>query len=452
MSERLFPLLDAVRQHGNRCAYRDADGEATYRQFARDVDAHAAWLAAHGWQAGQRIAWCPGNDYESMVRFWAIVRGGFVACPISHRLPRPRRLQLAAAIHAEWIDRWESVTAGFVRDEIDFAAPATIVFSSGSSGEPKGVVHSLDAHIASALGATARIPLQPGDAWMWGLPVSHVGGLSILFRCALAGATVVGMRSANDRSQAPSLNECVRTMRLTHMSLVPTQLWRLLRDGVDWTGLKSVLVGGQPLPASLFQHARKAGVPLQTTYGLTEMASQVTTSDSLPDSAERSGFILPHRELCIGPRHEILVRGKTMCLGYVSEAGIKPVVDEAGWFHTGDRGTLHADGQLEVWGRQDNMFISGGENIYPERIERELLQFVGVRRAVVVPRRDAEFGDRPVAFVEADQVDRHGWSDKLRERLAGFEIPTEYLSWPQDVELAIKPNRRQLKKIANEMS
>ncbi len=138
------------------------------------------------------------------------------------------------------------------------------------------------------------------------------------------------------------------------------------------------------------------------------------------------------------------MRGRTLFRGYVEETGVRPALDDAGWFHTGDLGRLDADGRLVVTGRRDTMFISGGENIHPEEIEREILRFPGVLETIVVPVPDPEFGARPAAFLrtvdgslpDAAELDRF-----LRMTLPGFKMPRRYLAWP-DIEEGMKPDRR----------
>ncbi len=444
MTNESFPLAQAALRHPHQCAYSDAKMRVSYEQLARDVAAQTAGLIGSGLRSNERVAWCPRNDYQTLVNLWSILQAGAVACPISARVPVAKQRGIAKQIRARWLDSFQTTRMDTAQREIDLASPATIVLSSGSTGVPKAVVHSLNAHLASARGAAMRIPLAHGDGWLWSLPANHVGGLSIPFRCAVAGATVCGVNDTD-----VNLDQLVRDSGATHISLVPTQLRRLLNSQADLSGIKAALVGGMEVPPPLIRLAIDRGVPIHTTYGLTEMASQVTTSQVCRSLDSTSGETLSYREVRIGAHDEILVRGETLCLGYDVAGEIVRATDEEGWFHTRDRGRLTSHGSLVVLGRLDNMFISGGENVHPETIERELLGFVDIRQAIVVPRNDTEFGARPVAFIDADVMDTERWSGMLRERLAGFEIPAEYMDWPAQAELAIKPDRSALRRIAN---
>ena len=191
--------------------------------------------------------------------------------------------------------------------------------------------------------------------------------------------------------------EEVRARAVTHSYLVPTQLYRLLRDGNSaLQSLKAILLGGAPAPRALIDEAIERKLPVYRSYGLTEMASQVTTTPpgSSTEGLRTSGRLLPYRELRIADDGEILVRGLTRFEGYVQGDDVLPSVDEEGWFHTRDRGSVDDLGMLHVEGRMDNLFISGGENVQPEEIERALLELPGVEEAIVVPVPDEEFGSQ----------------------------------------------------------
>lgn len=439
-----FPLALATTNHGEHVAYQDAVCSISYAQLYADVTKRANEIASLETRS-QRFAFCPRNDYATLVDLWAIWMAGATACPLSHRFPDERRQQIANRLDAEWLPAQQTTTECHdLSKTCDPHRPATIILSSGSSATPKAIVHSLNAHIASAKGSASRIPLGPGDRWLWSLPAFHVGGLSIPIRCATSGATLYGMLDSN-----VSIGQLISESATTHVSLVPTQLQRLLDNQTDLSSLKAALIGGMAVPSTLIRQALERDVPIHTTYGMTEMASQVSTTCRIDSVTESSGSVLPHGEVCIGADDEILVRGESLCLGILRDGDIDSIVDEQGWFHTRDRGRLNDVGELVLLGRVDNMFISGGENIHPEAIERAILNLPNIKQAIVVPALDQEFGSRPVAFVEATIMEAEKWSAELRTVLAGFEIPTKYLPWPDEAMLAIKPDRQRLREIAN---
>jgi O-succinylbenzoic acid--CoA ligase len=416
------------------------------------------------------------------VAFLSLLRAGCVAVPLSTRLPAEavppllarvgcRRLtteSVAPAISAAGIevlepgmfwkaaDQAQSPTAplsrrgdardagGWKEDLPSFAsaAPATIVFTSGSTGAPKAALHSFENHWASAAGANRNLPLRPGDRWLLSLPLWHVGGLAVIFRCLQGGAAAV------IAGEGEPLADAVLSLGVTHLSLVATQLRRLLGDprGREaLRSLKAVLLGGGPLPAPLIEAAAALGARIVATYGSTETASQAaaTRCGDPPEALRTAGRALPFREIAVDAGGEILARGRTLFLGYLDGGNLSRAHDERGWFHTGDLGRIDEAGRLLVEGRRDNMFIAGGENIHPEEIERALADFPGVLDALVVPVPDAEFGARPAAFLRTlsgelpDPVEIGAF---LRRSLPGFKVPVRYLPWPR-LEEGMKPDR-----------
>jgi O-succinylbenzoic acid--CoA ligase len=328
--------------------------------------------------------------------------------------------------------------------DIPLGRPATIIFTSGSTGVPKAALHTFGNHYHSALGSNANIALRPGDRWLHSLPLYHVGGLSILFRCLLAGATVALPQ------QGTPPGEAIAGFGATHVSLVSTQLLRLLREDAELGGLEAVLMGGGPIPASLVDEAVARGLPVHTSYGLTEMASQVTTTPpgARPDELRTAGRVLPHREVGISERGEILVRGKTLFAGYVESEKLDLPLDADGWFHTGDLGELYENDYLRVRGRMDNLFVSGGENVQPEEIEEALCRLEGIEEAVVVPVPDKEFGARPVAFVRTDDLEPGDLARELEPVLPRFKIPISFHLWPESEGRGMKADRAALREQA----
>ena len=320
-------------------------------------------------------------------------------------------------------------------------APFTVVHTSGSTGPPKAALHTWGNHVASARGLAERFPLGPGDRWLLDLPLAHVGGLGVVVRCALAGATLV--LPGPDLSVA----EAVTRLRPTYASLVSTQLVRLLRD-VDGPldALRVVLLGGSAFPPALLDEALGRGLPVVLGYGMTEMTSTVTSTALPPDreALDTSGTALTGREVRVSDSGEIEVRGASLFAGYVEGGAVRRPVDGEGWYATGDRGALDASGRLVVEGRIGNGFVSGGENVQPEAIEAALLALPEVDAAVVVAVPDAEFGARPVAFVRTHGVplDAPVLEGALRRVLPGLMVPDAFYAWEGPV--GLKPDRTAL--------
>lgn len=425
----------------------------TYAELNRAITATREELEEADLPTGHRVALCLRRSPQLIILLWALWRHGAIAVPLSTRLPVPEVKEAARRVRASLLvaggDRGRAQGASEVpmrrpssfvslagsSEEADprrtapvfsFQQPVTIVHTSGSTGTPKAVLHSWRNHLYSAKGSNANIPLRAGDRWLLSLPLYHVGGLAILFRVALAGAAVAVP------AREDSLSEALVASGATHVSLVSTQLRRLLDEtqGKEPGRVRALLLGGGPLPASLLQRGADRGWPLHTSYGSTEMASQVTTTSpgASLDELLTAGRPLPHRRLQIDSDGQILVAGPPLCKGYVEGEDLRDLRHE-GWYPTGDLGDVDARGFLHVQGREDRMFVSGGENIHPREIEAALEALDEVERAIVVPVPDPEYGRRPVAFVRRkDEEGSPAWEALLAEKLPRFKIPDSF--WP----------------------
>ncbi|MCH7639159.1 MAG: o-succinylbenzoate--CoA ligase [Bacteroidetes bacterium] len=325
---------------------------------------------------------------------------------------------------------------------IPLTRPATITYTSGSAGTPKAALHTVGSHVWSARGLAEALPLAQEDRWLLNLPLYHVSGLAIVYRCALAGAAVVLP------GHEMSTGEAIRAFGVTHSSLVAAQLYRLLREDFAVNTLKAILLGGSAISPGLLAAASERSLPIHTSYGLTEMASTVSVTSAFISTLElaSSGRPLPHRELAIRDG-EIQVRGRTRFTGYVEGKQLIQPFDDQGWFATGDLGYMDETGCLHVAGRTDNQFVSGGENIQPEEIEAALNALSGVVQAIVVPVADDEFGQRPVAFVQMeDELDPQAIRTSLEATLPRFKLPVAIYPWPTLA--GMKPSRTALQREA----
>ncbi len=456
MTKVTCPLSAAVAAHGDQTALIDNDRRLTYRELNVLVSQTVEHLRESGVKRGDRLAIIEQNRLEYVIALFALFRIGAAACLFSHHLGGRGLRDLAAqtkctsqlvfsdssvpsekavlpTIDIPCADKLTSSIDNSIAS-IDLDQPATIMTTSGSTGTPKAVLHSYGNHYYNAVGSNQNISVQPGDRWLVSLSLFHVGGLAILLRCLLGGGTaVIGQPSGNLLSD-------IKRHKISHISVVTTQLRRLLAD-LSEAGdthvterLKAVLLGGGPADESLPSAAKKAGLPLFTSYGLTEMASQVCTS---PPGRLEIVKPLKFRQVRVTDRGEILVKGETLFRGYVEGDDTRLPLDAEGWFATGDMGKLDEHNGLTVTGRKDNMFISGGENVHPEEIERCLLRQDKIEDAVVVPVPDAEFDCRPAAFVLFASENAALSEDEMKaglveQGLPRFKIPVAFFPWPED--------------------
>lgn len=445
---RLAPERIAI--HGN--------APLGYRQLDARLNALCQQLESAGLSAGDRLVAVVRGAQADVLIAWACVRSGIVFCPLNPAFPLPKQAELATqlAVAAFWstgeipdgpwqplrLDAEAELTA---RDEpwpLDPPRLNNMILTSGSSGTPKAVVHRLANHLASARGSATLIPLDEACGWLLSLPLFHVGGYAILFRVFLAGASLV----LDDRSQP--LKTRLASQPVTHLSLVPTQLWRLLAQGFDptKTRLRELLLGGAAIPEPLVSRLKGLGITPKVSYGLSEMGSQVCTGQ--PTGAGVVGSPLPGREVCIR-QGEICVRGATLFAGYFKAGQLARPLDEEGWFHTRDKGHFTPAGELVVEGRLDNLFISGGENIQPEAIEQRLVDHPAVAQALVVPIPSDEWGQRPAAFIDwhGEPVSHAELTTWIRAALPGYMVPDRWLPWP-DLGGSLKPSRTRLATLA----
>jgi O-succinylbenzoic acid--CoA ligase len=444
-------------------------------------------LQALGLKPGQRVALLDLSGPEFAVAFWSLWQIGVIARPLNPRFPMALLIDLlqdcdfylspapvSLSLRSEsdvqtdaalprWLDR--ALLRGALAGVCESQGPAVLrlpppelppeqavteILTSGSSGRPKAALHTWGNHVTSAEGSLAHIPLQLADTWLAALPLFHVGGLAILIRTALAGAHVAFP------SQDMPLEQALATFRPSHLSLVPTQLYRLLQNPKNIPLLqncKAILLGGSAIPSALVVKAFALALPIHTSYGSTEMSSQICTSRPGASLAElhTAGPVLPGREVKISSEGEICVRGATRFAGYVSLNGLDTPFDPDGWFATGDLGQLTAEGWLKLSGRRDHRFISGGEKIQPEAIEAALLRCPTVLQALVVPVPDPEFGQRPVAFIETLMpLAPADLQASLKAELPSFMLPIAYLDWPQNTDSGWKPSRQNLQILAEQ--
>lgn len=463
------PVQRRARVQPHTPAIITPDAQWTYAQLGRAIAATAKRLREADIRRGARVALHLPRTADAVVLLWAVWRVRAVAIPLNRRWPAGTAVEFATEVGATDCVTDDAAVAQASRETFRIHAlqalvepassapsdpgslvpmaldqPVTLVFTSGSTGTPKAALHTWRNHVASALGSNANIPVEPGNRWLLSLPLYHVGGIAVLVRCALGGGAVVVP------SSAASLADRLATAAVTHASLVSTQLRRLLHaDATHPARMAALLVGGGAVPQGLLDAAHDRGWPLHTTYGCTEMASQVTTTppDASLETLTTAGRVLPHRRLRIADDGEILVAGKTLFRGYVRGDTVHDPRDENGWFHTGDVGTLDAHGRLRIEGRKDHMFISGGENVQPEIIEAELEALPGVERAIVVPIEDAEYGHRPVAFLQMHDASLRAerLSQQLATTLPGFMIPDAFLPLPDDSSTGLKTDRAALR-------
>lgn len=396
----------------------------TYKELSCKIKDLATSFLKQGIQKGDRVAFIAETHLPSILAFFALLEIEASPCLLSTRLPKEQLSFYLKQARASFVLNTKSLSLERTENSLFFKESEILLFTSGSSNTPKLASLHWSQFLANAKGSVNHFNLNSGEGcWLLSVPLFHVSGLSILFRCF-----------STDSSIAFSENLLEGHLFTTHLSLVPTQLLRIAQNNTPFPKLSSALIGGAPISETLVKLSLEKKIPLLLTYGMTEMASQITMtkfSDSLLPI--QLGKPLPYREISLGPDGEILVKGDCLFNGYDSSLGLLKPMLEGGWFQTGDLGFLNLENNLEYRGRKDNLFISGGENIYPEEIERALGSIHGVLEALVVPIEDPEFGQRPVAFINTKQIifSKEEFHEKLSPLLPRFCLPIHFFPFPK---------------------
>lgn len=420
------------------------DERVTFEELDDQVARAAGNLVRSGVRDGDRIAVWGAHDLATVRAMWAIPRSGAVVVPLNTRLTaREAAQQIEDAAVSLVLGHGDRPDLGRPSLELDDLAngaphrpdpphadsPHSIVYTSGTGGRPKGVILTWG-NFEAAAGASAQVlDHGPKDMWLAVLPIFHIGGMSILIRSARQGGAVV-LAPFDPHHVVAHLREG----RITLVSLVPTMLVRVLDvDPGPFPGLRAVLLGGGPVSESLLARAAAGRVPVLSTYGLTEAASQVATVP-LAAALARRKVVEPvpgmavrivdgeSQEVPTGASGRVQIRGPAVSPGYVHDRPRPPGT----WFTTGDLGRFDPNHGLEILGRADDTIITGGENVYPLEVEAAIEENPEVVEAAVYGIEDPEWGQIVAAAVVAAGVDGPSLDHFLRGRLAGYKIPTRW--------------------------
>lgn len=404
----------------------------SYAQLSEAVDARAAALADRGVAPGVVHPVTLEADGEGILTLLALWRAGAVPAPLNPRLTEVERAAAARALEGA------------------AARAQVILWTSGTSGRPRGVALTAENLRASARGAAARLGLGPDDVWLASLSVAHVGGLALVVRSLFLGSTLAAWGRFADAAASALLDgegmPADAPGPVTHTSLVPTQLLHLLDlrgDVPPPATFRCALVGGAHAPPGLVGRALDAGWPLALTYGMTEMTSQVTTATPA-QVARKPGTVgrpLDGVELLVSEDGEVLVRGGTLAAGTLDAPGatreggpatgappLARVAGPDGWYHTGDLGRLDDDGDLWITGRRSDRIVTGGTNVDPHEVEAALRGHPAILDACVVGLPDAEWGEVvAAAVVVVGEFAPEGVGAWLHERLSAAKRPRRWL-------------------------
>jgi len=441
--------------NGDRPAFIADDRAVSYVELEARVAAAASLLRERGVRAGTRVGVLAANGPDWIVAAHAIPRAGGVIVPLNIRLAdaeiraragrasvrvlfsatSPEVPEIPARVSVISFDELRGAPSSHdpfpTFDTTDTDRDHAVLFTSGTTGQPKGAVLSWGNHLASARACTAVLPLAPGDRWLASLPFFHIGGLNILYRCAIAGACVV----LPDSFGAEDLNRAIDAHAVTHASLVETTLRSLLdaRGGRPFPpSLRAIVAGGGPIANELVQ----ACPQVLASYGLTETCSMATLvrPGAAPSARRSAGPPLPGVDVRIATNGRIEIRGPIVMRGYLDDPDATRDAFDGDWLRTGDLGEIDADGALHVLARREDLILSGGENVYPAEIEEILRAHPSVAQAIVIGIADAKWGQVPLALVVPRRGREHAAGSRAdgvtpRERAAEPPAPLDLRSF-----------------------
>lgn len=467
MAEQTMPnwLTKRASLTPERIAVEAAGEVWTFRELDRRARITAARFAHHGVREGDRVALLVKNGLHTVEMIHALHYIGAVLVPLNIRLtPRELVWQINDADICLFVyDRtqeekakavsttlpelnttsWDSLSS-FEQEETDVSLKWTIsldtlqsiMYTSGTTGYPKGVMLTYGNHWWSAVGSSLNLGLHTQDRWLASVPFFHISGLSILMRSVIYGITAV----IHESFDPEAVNQAIMEDNVTIVSVVSAMLDRMVEElgsSVYPDTFRCMLLGGGPVPWPLLEKSQQKHIPVFQTYGLTETASQIVTlsPEYMLSKSGSTGKPLFPSELRIekdfmnqppGRAGEIVVKGPTITPGYWKQEATTVKTIRNGWLYTGDIGYVDEEGFLYVLDRRSDLIISGGENVYPAEIEAVLNSHPAVAEAGVTGVAHKKWGQVPVAFVtlkQPNQASEETLRAFCRERLAAFKVP-----------------------------
>lgn len=451
-------ITDGAARHPNKLALECAGESYSYQAFDAAITTRASDLCGAGVGKGDRVAWYGLNDAEVFVLLFACARIGAILVPLNWRLAPAEVATIVADCSPKLVfhdSHFADVAKQLVGPEILAASapipqtsvqrtrhecgendPLLIVYTSGSTGVPKGAVLTQKALVANAEMSVQAHNLQPDDRVLNVLPLFHVGGLNILPTPAFSiGASVI-LHDRFDPGRTCDAFEGVQAA-----IVVPTVIQAVMANdkwpNIDLSGLRVLSIGSTDVPVSIIQSVHNRGVPMIQIYGATETApfaiyQNVSEAFDTVGSLGRAGSRCDIRLMSangvasIGEPGEIQVRGDNVLVEYWRNPALTNEMLRDGWFKTGDVAICDDDGLFWFADRIKNVIISGGENIYPAELERVLREHPNIKEVAVVGRKDAKWGETPVAVVVANSpMDKSTVLAMFDGKVARYKLPSD---------------------------
>lgn len=442
-------LLKQATTQPNHIAVDDGNERLSFAELRKQVEVLVGKL--DHLNPGSRVGLLATNSLMSYKLALAIMCSGRTLVWLNWRLAdeelgrqlKDSELQLCLVENSLWRSKMTKPFKSYSAFLITSAAPgklvpvfrsnevASIMYTSGTTGNPKGVLQTFGNHFYSAVSSALNLGLSPTDKWLCVAPIFHISGFSIVLRGLIYGMTVRLVK----KFRADEIERILANETVTIMSVVPFMLKKLIQQQNKTnthynSAFRCMLLGGGTIDRETLEVCLQRSIPVVQCYGMTETCSQIVALRST-DALAKLGSVgqpLFTTQLNLSEDGEILLKTPALTPGYLNLPDKLPAKMIDGWYRTGDIGHLDKEGYLYIDGRADEMLISGGENIFPQEVEQVYQRYPQINEVAVVGQDDPIWGQVPVAFIVSDH---HLSTDELMnfgyEHLARYKVPQRYL-------------------------
>ena len=456
-------LYEQAAKQPNNTAIRTEQGFISYQKFFEVSNLTANYLLTHDVKGNDHVGILCGHTYDFFLLVNALWFIGAIPVPLNTRKttneieneihladirfliiddlikPQFSTLNFQNVLNFNTIKNYETLNQNFIIHNSKPCLPAgrfiihnsaLVMFTSGSTGNPKAVVHTFQSLCESVLALDSFAELSPGDIWLASLPFYHIGGFMILIRSLITGSSVAFPASP----KFEDINQAIKQSNPTYISLVTTTLQNLLDCNVQPNkNLKFVFLGGGPSQTELIIKAVEKSWPVVKVYGSTETCSMITALHpeeikSKPDSVGKflGGNKIKIMGKSMNDLGEVAVFSKSLFKEYYNDQPTTNNKLKNGWYHTGDYGWIDDEGYIYIESRKDDLIISGGENITASEVESAIRKHPLVKDVLVFGLQDKTWGQIVCAAIVSETISEDVIKDFLKEKIAAYKIPKRF--------------------------